>query len=85
LGLSSGDKVPDARTIWLFENNLIEKQIEERLFYQFHKYLEWRGLLVHRGEIVDATFVEVARQRNQRVENEKIKFVEGSELWRANK
>jgi IS5 family transposase len=40
LGLSSGDKVPDARTIWLFENNLIEKQKEEELFYQFHKYLE---------------------------------------------
>jgi hypothetical protein len=26
LGLSSGDRVPDARTIWLFQANLIKKE-----------------------------------------------------------
>jgi hypothetical protein len=25
LGLTSGDKIPDARTIWLFKNKMIEK------------------------------------------------------------
>jgi IS5 family transposase len=77
-------RVPDARTIWLFQNNLIEKQKEEELFYQFHKYLECKGILVHSGEIVDATLMEVPRQRNQRIEDEKIKFGEGSELWKDN-
>ena len=28
LKLSSGDRVPEARTIWLFQNKLIEKQLE---------------------------------------------------------
>jgi hypothetical protein len=28
LGLSSGDRVPDARTIWLFQDNLIQKSVE---------------------------------------------------------
>jgi hypothetical protein len=32
LGLSSGDRVPDARTIWLFQDRLIKGNLEERLF-----------------------------------------------------
>jgi IS5 family transposase len=35
LGLSSGDRVPDSRTIWLFQENLIRKNLEEKLFAQF--------------------------------------------------
>ena len=31
LGLSSGDRVPDARTVWLFQDNLIRKNLEENL------------------------------------------------------
>jgi IS5 family transposase len=39
------------------------------------------GLFVNEGKIVDASFVEVPRQRNNKEENEKIKNGEGSELW----
>ena len=28
LGLSSGDRVPDARSIWLFQDNLIRRNLE---------------------------------------------------------
>jgi len=81
LGLSAGDRVPDSRSIWLFQDNLIGKDLEERLFEQFHAYLDDLGLLVNEGKIADASLVEVPRQRNKRIENEKIKAGEGSELW----
>jgi IS5 family transposase len=55
--------------------------LEEVLFEQFHGYLDSLGLFVNEGKIVDASFVEVPRQRNKKEENEKIKNGEGSELW----
>ena len=41
-----------------------------------------RGLIAHRGSIVDASFVEVPRQRNTRDENEDIRNVEVPEGWK---
>ena len=84
LGLSSGDRVPDARTIWLFQDKLIGKHLEEKLFDRFHTCLDEQGLFVNEGKIIDASFVEVPRQRNRREENEKIKQGEGVTLWDDN-
>jgi len=81
LGLSSGDRVPDSRTIWLFQENLVKKNLEEKLFDQFRKYLDDLGLYVNEGKIVDASFVEVPRQRNKKEENAEIKAGRGEELW----
>jgi IS5 family transposase len=81
LGLSDGDRIPDARTIWLFQNNLIQNNLEETLFEQFRGYLDSLGLFVNEGKIIDASFVEVPRQRNNKEENEKIKAGNGAELW----
>jgi len=36
LGLSSGDSVPNANTIWLFNKKLKEKKLEEKLFKQIN-------------------------------------------------
>jgi IS5 family transposase len=82
LGLSSGDKVPDARTIWLFKENLTKKSVVETLFVQFSDYLDSLGLFVNKGQMIDASFVEVPRQRNHKEENEKIKAGAGDELWK---
>jgi IS5 family transposase len=79
--LSSGDKVPDARTIWLFKNRFIEKGLENTLFQQFHDYLDHRGMFINEGQIIDASFVEVPRQRNNRDENKQVKDGKGDELW----
>jgi len=84
LGLSSGDRVPDARSIWLFQDNLIQKNLEETLFEQFRRHLDNLGLYVNEGKIIDASFVEVPRQRNKKEENEKIKSGEGADLWNEN-
>jgi len=81
LGLSSGDRVPDSRTIWLFQENLVKKNLEEKLFEQFRKCLDDLGLYVNEGKIVDASFVEVPRQRNKKEENADIKAGRGEDLW----
>ena len=84
LGVSSGDRLPDSRTIWLFQDTLIQKQLEETLFEQFHRYLDNLGLFVNEGKMIDASFVEVPRQRNKKEENAKIKSGEGATLWNEN-
>ncbi|MDR3327684.1 MAG: transposase [Prevotellaceae bacterium] len=58
LGLTSGDKIPDARTIWLFKNKMIEKNVEEQLFEQFRNALNNKGLYINEGKIIDATFAD---------------------------
>lgn len=61
LGLTLGEKVPDAKTIWLFRNTLTDADIIEKLFTQFNHMLEERGISTHKGTIVDATFVDAPR------------------------
>lgn len=81
LGLSLGEKVPDAKTIWVFKNTLTELGIIDVLFAEFNRMLEERGIITHKGTIVDATFVDAPRQRNSRDENKKIKNGEIPEEW----
>lgn len=81
LGLGLDDKVPDAKTIWLFKDSLTKAGIVEQLFSQFNQMLEDRGFITHKGTIVGATFVDAPRQRNSRDENRKIKNGEIPEEW----
>ena len=81
LGINLCDKVPDAKTIWKFKNDLAETKTVNTLFCMFDEYLEKEGLISHKGTIVDATFVDEPRQRNSRDENKKIKNGEIPEEW----
>lgn len=83
LGLPLGEKVPDAKTIWLFRNTLTELDIMDKLFAQFNQMLEEQGIITHTGTIVDATFVDAPRQRNSRDENGKIKNGEIPDDWKS--
>jgi transposase, IS5 family len=80
-GLGLGGAVPDSRTIWLYTDQLAKADGGRELFDAFQKQLAERGLLVKEGVMVDATFVEVPRQRNSREENEKIKQGEMPPDW----
>jgi len=73
LGLESGDKVPDEKTVWAFREILTSKGLVEKLFNKFRNYLEERELIMNEGKMVDASFVEAPRQRNSREENKHIK------------
>lgn len=73
LGLTLSDSVPDEKTIWLFRENLIEHKLVEKLFDKFLSSLEKANLVGKEGRMVDASFVEVPRQRNSREQNQQIK------------
>lgn len=84
LGLSLEDRVPDATTLWLFRESLVEHDLIEPLFRQFNRYLDAQGYVARKGQIVDATIVPVPRQRNSREENRTIKAGETPEDWEEN-
>lgn len=73
LDLSSGDKVPDEKTVWAFREKLTKLALTEDLFDLFRKHLAEKGLIFNEGKIIDASFTEVPRQRNTREENKQIK------------
>ncbi len=81
LGLASGDKVPDSRTIWLFREQLRKKNMCEQLFHRFVEYLNERSLIFNEGQIIDASFVLAPKQHNTPEENLQIKNGEGGNLW----
>jgi IS5 family transposase len=81
LGLESGDKVPDEKTVWAFREKLTNNGLVEDLFSQFTKHLESKGLIMNEGKMVDASFTVAPCQRNTRDENKKIKEGNGDELW----
>ena len=84
LGLTLSDKVPDAKTIWLFREQLTKAGSIEKLFGLFNEYLNNEGLIAHEGKMVDASFVEVPIQRNTRQENKEIKEWNVPEQWDEN-
>ena len=73
LGLTDADKSPDEKTFWAFREMLIAQELLEPLFGLFHAALETKGMFARKGQLVDATFVEVPRQRNSREDNATIK------------
>ena len=73
LDLSIADDIPDSKTVWNFRERLIDLNLIESLFSLFLGRLEGLGLVVNEGKIVDASFVEVPVQRNNRADNSSIK------------
>lgn len=85
LGLGINDAVPDAKTIWLFRDNLSKGNMIEKLFGHLDKQLDTDGIIVHKGKLVDATIVEVPIQRNSRDENKELGEGTIPEDWSENK
>jgi IS5 family transposase len=85
LGLQLEHKVPDANTVWLFREKMKELSLERTLFDRFHEQLAKRGFIARAGQMIDATFVEVPRQRNPREENALIKADAVPIDWEENK
>jgi transposase, IS5 family len=81
LGLGLEDRVPDARTIWLFREKLTTAGAIKRLFEQFDAMLRQAGYIAMSGQIVDASLVAAPRQRNTADEKKAIK--QGRQAQRA--
>lgn len=73
LGFTPEDKVPDAKTVWHFREQLTQANLARSLFVAFEEQLESQGFKARKGQIIDASFVDVPRQRNTREENKQIK------------
>jgi transposase, IS5 family len=73
LNLTISDDIPDSKTVWHFREQLIDLELIEPIFELFLKQLERLNLVVNEGKIVDASFIEVPKQRNSREENKEIK------------
>jgi len=82
LGLTIADDVPDSKTIWHFRERLTELNLIENLFDLFKTQLVSLGLIINEGKIIDASFVEVPKQRNNREENKQVKAGETPQDWK---
>ena len=82
LELNLEDRIPDAKTVWLFRETLKQAELGEVLFKRFHEQLAAKGLAAKGGQMVDATFIEVPKSRNSREDNAKLKAGEIPEDWK---
>jgi len=73
IGIGGENIIPDEKTIWLFRETLTRQGTVTKLFSMFDRYLNEAGYHAKKGMMVDASFVEVPRQRNTREENDQIK------------
>lgn len=73
LGINENAMSPDANTFWFFNDELSRNGIIDKLFIKFDEYLNQRGYTAQGGTMIDASFVEVPKQRNTREENKEIK------------
>ena len=81
LGISDADKAPDEKTIWAFREMMVRNDLMDKAFEAFHRVLEDGGFFARKGQMIDATFVEVPRQRNSREDNATIKEGKVPEGW----
>jgi transposase, IS5 family len=83
LGLGLSDRVPDARTIWLFREKLTRAGAIQPLFERFDAALREAGYIAMGGQIVDASLVAAPKQRNTEEEKQAIKEGRIPEGWTA--
>jgi IS5 family transposase len=80
LGLGLWEKVPDAKTIWLYRERL--KAHMDDLFRRFNEQLKEKGYLAMGGQIVDASVIKAPRQRLSEDEKEAVKAGKSAtEIW----
>ena len=81
LDIGLDDDIPDESTISHFKEQLGKAGLIKKLFRIFIKEIKKKGLIGKKGTIVDASFVEVPKQRNSKEENDQIKKGETPEKW----
>jgi transposase, IS5 family len=83
LGLGLSDRVPDARTIWLFREKLTKAGAIQPLFDRFDATLRAAGYIAMGGQIVDASLIAAPKQRNTEDEKKDLKEGRIPEDWKA--
>lgn len=83
LGLGFEDAVPDAKTVWLFREQLTRAGAIDDLFVAFDAWLKGKRYLAMSGQIIDASIIAAPRQRNTDAEKAALKEGRISEEWAA--
>jgi len=73
LNLHIGDIIPDEKTIWHFKEQLSRQGLEKKIFDLFTQSLIEKDIIIKEGSMIDATFIDVPKQRNNKEENADIK------------
>lgn len=82
LGIDSYAQVPDSKTIWHYREQLKKHEIIFEIFTLFNEKLQSAALMLKDGVIVDASIVQVPRQRNTREENKQVRQGDIPEAWK---
>ena len=82
LGLSVSQRVPDAKTVWLYRERLKPSGVMDRLFLRFDDVLKAQGYLAMGGQIVDASIIQAPRQRMTTEEKATIKAGDIPKAWK---
>ena len=82
LDLQISSAIPDFSTVWRFREALTQAGVVKELFALFTETLAQKGVITKTGTIIDASFVEVPRQRNSREENALIKQGKVPPAWK---
>lgn len=82
LGIESYAQVPDSKTIWHYREQLKKHEIIHEIFSLFTEKLQNASLMLKDGAIIDASIVQVPRQRNTREENKQVRDGEIPEEWK---
>ena len=81
VGLELHEPVPDAKTIWLYREQLKRAGAIDTLFRHFDAVLTAKGYLAMGGQIIDATIVAAPKQRLTAEEKAVIKAGGTPEGW----
>lgn len=84
LGLGLSDKIPDAKTVWLWRERFKKQKLMDKIFKRFDQALKEQGYLAMSGQIIDASIVQAPRQRLRRQEKEDIAQGKIPEEWEGN-
>jgi IS5 family transposase len=57
LGLSTSQKAPDAKTIWLYRERIKHNKLHDKIFDWFAAQIEDAGYKAQEGQIIDASFI----------------------------
>jgi IS5 family transposase len=81
LGMDFGSAVPDANTIWLYEEALSKSEAGKDIFDSFFEAVLAKGYVTRAGSIVDASFIEAPKRRNTKEQREKLKSGGTPDEW----
>lgn len=81
LDLSLEETVPDAKTIWLYRELLTKAGVIRRVFNKFDRYLQDQGFKAKKGQLIDATIVEVPKQDMTEKERDAVEAGETPKKW----